>query len=81
MIWHFMMIDAQEFFRKSSPLYMQCTKNHALQDKPFCYFLKKIFSEIDLIFFKFLAFDIRWVSNMKYTDVNHGIVQKNRNWI
>ena len=41
---------------------------------------QKNFSEIDLIFYKILAFDIRWVSDVKYTDVDHGIVQKNRNW-
>ena len=76
MVWHFMMINTQEFFKKSIPLYMQWTKKHALQNKSFFHFLKKFFSKIDLIFHKFLAFDIRKVSNMKYTDVDHGMVQK-----
>ena len=56
------------------PKIMLCKTNH------FVTFSKKFFSEIDLIFYKILAFDIRWVSNEKYTDVDHGIVQKNRNW-
>ena len=54
---------------------MLCQTNH------FVTFSKKFFLEIDLIFYKFLAFDIKKVSNMKYIDVDHGIEHKNRNWI
>ena len=54
---------------------MLCKTSH------FVNFFETFFLEKDLSFFKFLAFDIRQVLNMKFTNVNHDLVQKNCNWI